>query len=218
VFHVEPRYLRAWREYRRILGQRNALLRQTHRRAEEAVWDEALVRAGMEIHERRTEYVANLSPLIAALGARLLGRPLFVDYRAGWRGGASLAEALRESESRDRDARYTQVGPHRADLEVSFTDALVRDAASRGQQKLVVAALILAQVAAFAKTAGYGGTLLVDDPSAELDADAVDRLRAELLSTNAQLVITGLSRGPQYASRADFRAFHVEQGEVRAML
>ncbi len=88
----------------------------------------------------------------------------------------------------------------------------VRDSASRGQQKLVAATLLLAQAKV---SAAFGGAevLLVDDPAAELDAGSRCRLMEALVSTGAQLLITGLSQA-QLDLAPGFPVFHVEQGRI----
>jgi DNA replication and repair protein RecF len=217
VFHVEPGYLSVWRDYRRALAQRNAALHRGGSGAGLAVWTEALAQAGLPVHAQREAYVAGLSALVRQIGSRLLGRAINIEYRPGWPQGQELAAAIRASALRDRGTGYSQVGPHRADLAVRLGEGGVRDAVSRGQQKLVAATLVLAQVAMFAGRAGHGGTLLVDDPSSELDAGAVERLLAELLAVDAQLVITGLSAAA-LPPQAGYPVFHVEQGEIKPVL
>ena len=65
------------------------------------------------------------------------------------------------------------MGPHRADLRVKLDSRNVREEISRGQQKLVAAGLILAQIRALAVNQGSGGILLVDAPAAELDQSSL---------------------------------------------
>ena len=85
-------------------------------------------------------------------------------------------------------------GPHRADLLVSLGARGVREEVSRGQQKLVAAGLILAQIHVFAAGREDGGVLLVDDPAAELDEAALAALIGALDDLPAQLVMTSLSQ------------------------
>ena len=93
----------------------------------------------------------------------------------------------------------------------------VRDEASRGQQKLVAAALVLGQVRVHHDTLGTPSVLLVDDPAAELDQSAQKRLLETLDGIPAQLIITGLS-ATQLPPRAGFPVFHVERGNVHAAI
>jgi len=217
VFHVEPRYLEAWRSYRRILAQRNSALKLELGDEEISAWNQALTAAGSEVHEAREQYFTALAAAVQGIGSRLLGRELTVGYQRGWSRELDLADALAGSLERDRATGYTQVGPHRADLSLRLEGAPVRDSASRGQQKLVVATLVLAQIGVANAAVGPRATLLVDDPAAELDRGALERLLGELWSLDAQLVLTGLSREALDPAR-DYSLFHVEQGQIKAML
>ena len=215
VFHVEHGYLEAWKRYRRVLSQRNAALKAGAGPGELRSWTEALVDAGTAIDASRRAYVARLAVAAGEFGRQLLDQRVELDYRQGWRHGLSLVEALAAAEPRDRQIGTTEVGPHRADLALHLEERRVQDEASRGQQKLTAAALVLAQVAVGAADSNQD-VLLVDDPAAELDADSLERLLTVLRDLPAQLVLTGLSPR-QLAPRAGFPVFHVEHGEVRAL-
>jgi DNA replication and repair protein RecF len=217
VFHVEQGFLGDWRQYRRVLGQRNAALKARVPDRELLIWTEPLVAAGQRVHEARAAYVRELADLASRLGRGLVGTDIHLGYRAGWRQGASLAEALEESRSRDRASGFTQVGPHRADLQLDFESGGVRETASRGQQKLVAAALVLAQVGLFEARTGRRSTLLLDDASAELDAGAQLRLAEALQGLASQQILTGLSL-ESLQPKPGFPVFHVEQGRLRSML
>lgn len=214
VFHVEPAYIPAWRRYRRVLGQRNAALRVGQYPES---WDRMIAASGMQITQARESYVKELGKALAGLGEALLGQPLELKYRPGWRADRTLQDALRQSRQRDRQTGATQVGPHRANLEIRLGARGVREEISRGQQKLAAAALVLAQVRVLAETKGHGGTLLVDDPAAELDEAALGALLSVLDTLPAQRIVTGLTEASLAGSRPPSR-FHVEQGRVHPML
>jgi len=217
VFHVEHHYLAEWRTYRRVLGQRNALLKRGMGGAGLDVWTRQLVATGEKIDQRRSAQVAALGQAFSGFGERLLSQPIVLEYRCGWRRGATLGEALDSSRQRDREAGFTQVGPHRADLVVQMAGQRVRDVASRGQQKLIAAALVLAQVQTLAKLLGHGGLLLIDDPAAELDSGALRRLLSQVEALRAQVMITAIAEADLPAAGAA-AVFHVEQGKVKAMV
>ena len=158
-----------------------------------------------------------LRKALAGLGEALLGQPLEVNYRPGWRADSTLQSALKQSRQRDQQSGATQVGPHRAELEIRLGARGVREEISRGQQKLAAAALVLAQVRVLAVSKGHGGTLLVDDPAAELDEAALEALLSVLDALPAQRIITGLTEASLTGSHPP-STFHVEQGHVRPML
>jgi DNA replication and repair protein RecF len=212
VFHVEHDYLPLWRRYRRLVGQRNAALKAADQLAP---WTVALAVAGTLVDEHRRRYVSSIAPLLERLGEALLGDPLQLEYRAGWPSDVTLAKALELNESKDRETGATSVGPHRADVIVKMAGRRVQSEASRGQQKLAVAAMVLAQVAAHHGRGAATAILLVDDPAAELDPASLQRLLECLTQAKAQLVITGIT--PFVLPTREARVFHVERGKVRAL-
>lgn len=217
VFHVEHDYLVVWREYRRLLGQRNAALKAGGAASHIDVWTAPLVAAGESVDRLRRTYLDGLGAVVSEVGRQLLGTELECGYSPGWRRELTMAEALERSRERDQSTGYTQVGPHRADIEIRLAGGRVRDVASRGQQKLVAAALVLGQVLEFERRTNGTGTLLIDDPAAELDEGALERLLAEARRVKSQTVITGLRLEPLGAGQGD-PVFHVELGKVRAVV
>jgi DNA replication and repair protein RecF len=216
VFHVEPQYLAAWKRYRRVLSQRNAALKRSASAAELRPWTLAVVEAGAAVDDARAHYLARLAPHVATLGRGLLDRPLTVEYRRGWATDVSLADALAAADAQDRENGSTEAGPHRADIVLRLDERRVQDEASRGQQKLTAAALILAQVAVESVERPLRSVLVVDDPAAELDARSLERLLAGMAELPAQLIFTALT--PDHlAPEAGHPVFHVERGEVRKL-
>jgi len=216
VFHVEPGYLEAWKSYRRVLSQRNAALKRSANSAELRPWSVALVEAGVAVDDSRRRYLDRLAPFVTTFGQRLLDRPLSLDYRRGWATEQRLDEVLAAGEVRDRQTGSTEAGPHRAEIVLRLDERRVQDEASRGQQKLTAAALILSQVAVESVGRPQHSVLLVDDPAAELDARSLERLLAAIGDLPAQLVFTALT--PEHlAPDTTYPTFHVERGEVRTL-
>ncbi|MGE4658932.1 MAG: DNA replication and repair protein RecF, partial [Gammaproteobacteria bacterium] len=213
VFHVEPGYLAAWRRYRRILGQRNTALKTGSTSRSLEAWTVGLAEAGNLVVEFRSRYVEQMRVLLELIGIQLLNKVVAIQHRSGWSPGRNFEEALAASLSKDRAMGATQVGPHRADLELRIKGRVAREEVSRGEQKLLAAALVLAQVAVFAAVRGTGGVLLVDDPAAELDRRSLGRLMGALDDSPAQQVLTGLSQ-TLLSPAVGAPVFHVELGKT----
>jgi DNA replication and repair protein RecF len=217
VFHVKHEFLQPWRRYQRALAQRNAALRVVTSEMLVRTWEGELTAASIDIDSARSAYIRTLRPVFARVAGQLLGREATIAYRRGWEDGKTLQEAL--DKSRDRDARLktSTVGPHRADLLFSAEGHPARDRVSRGQQKMLAAAFVLAQILVGAETMEQRTCLLLDDPAAELDVDNLGKLLAIIQSVPAQLVVTSL--GDAGLSGIPIgRKFHVEQGCFTPML
>jgi len=218
VFHVEHSFVEHWQRYQQALRQRNAALKARQGRPAVTVWDIELARYGELITEARRRYVEQLAPVAASLAGRLLDLELVLAYRPGWATASDLRTALEASFSRDQELAATQVGPHRADLAIRLEGATVRDRVSRGQQKLLAAVLLLAQIKLFPEDSRALPTLLLDDPAAELDSVHLRALLDEVRSQPLQLVVTTLQATESELALfgAPGRRFEIERGEVRA--
>jgi DNA replication and repair protein RecF len=213
VFHVEPSFVDHWRRYQRALRQRNAALRAGSEPRAIRAWDLELITAGETVADYRQRYVGHLQPHIAAVGQRLLGQSVEIGLHRGWSGDLSLADAVDAAWARDQDRGVTHAGPHRADLSIRVGGEIARDRISRGQQKLVAAALLLGQLRCDAEQGSALAVLLVDDPAAELDSANLERFLHEVLELPAQLFVTALdARNPSIESLPAGHMFHVEHG------
>ena len=89
-----------------------------------------------------------------------------------------------------------------------------KERVSRGQQKLLAAGLILAQVALQEAYTPGRTALLIDDPAAELDPENLERLVAVVRKLPVQLFVTSLRQDlPGFGVPG--ATFHVEQGSIR---
>lgn len=214
VFHVEPGFASTWARYNRALQQRNAALRAGH--AELGIWDAELVRDGERITEARRRVLEALSPYWSDVSGSLLEDELSLGFQAGWERDATLEAALHGALQRDRLRKTTTVGPHRADVAIRIRGKPVREVLSRGQQKLAAVALTLCQLEYLKQEHEVLPTLLLDDPSAELDRTRLDRFIQRVRSLDTQLIVTALDRDFSLFGTPD-AMFHVEQGRVVAV-
>ncbi|HEX5056240.1 MAG TPA: DNA replication/repair protein RecF [Gammaproteobacteria bacterium] len=216
VFHVEPGFPAIWRRYDKALKQRNASLRARASGSLERVWDSEMNEAALEIERMRRRYVEELSEILPGFITALMGPVSFeLQYHPGWDQNHSLLEELAHNLGRDRKRGFTCSGPHRADLIFVQGTQRAAQVISRGQQKMLVVALFLAQAELLTRRTGRSSVLLFDDLAAELDE--VHRRRAlEVLERMAvQVFITALDKDVIQASApVDVKRFHVEHGHL----
>lgn len=217
VFHVKHSFLEEWRRYQRALKQRNAVLRTGGDRAAARAWEDALSASGEAVHQLRSSYMESLTGWVGDIGGRLLGHGIGIRYSRGWPDEQTLASAIDSSWERDKRMGSTQTGPHRADLQLRLAERTARSRVSRGQQKLLAAGLVLAQMHLFNAERQDSAVLLLDDPAAELDRHSLERLFGVIADVPAQRFITGLDEA-QMPAQQDFGMFHVEQGKIQKMV
>lgn len=214
VFHVEPQYLEAWRRYARALKQRNAALRAGNTQVLESL-ESVLITAGTAMTDMRALYVEALSEHMGALMPELspgLGG-VTVEYRRGW-ATDSLEEALKDQRQADLERGSTYAGPHRADLAIRVGGQMIRDSASRGEQKILATALVLAQARRLIET-GQKPVLLLDDLASEFDQHHFSATLDAGKNLGVQVWISGVEKTDPESPHA---MFHVEHGEVRKMV
>jgi len=215
VFHVEHTFNGIWNNYRRSLAQRNAALRSGWTQQAIAHWDHELSVAAGQLDQARRTYLNNLLVFVREF---LADFPAMADidirYQQGWREAVDYQSYLSAQYESDKDRGFTQFGPHRADLRIRIGGVDARDYLSRGQQKVLVANLILAQCRQITSQC-IAAVVLVDDLPAELDVDTRARLLQVLRNTEAQIFLTATDP-TLFDMRQEFDGvFHVEHGQVR---
>ena len=218
VFHVEHGFFAVWQRYTRALKQRNAALKRGN--TDTRVWEKEMSEAAVQLHRMRKTYIDALIPILQQSVQEMLEiDDISLDYRPGWDTERSLADVLAEELEQDRGQGFTRYGPQRADLVFKRGKVLAKERLSRGQQKLLVSALVLGQARLLAQKQSRRSTVLIDDITAELDATHCARLMTALADTGAQLVITAIDAASiPVAENIDSRMFHVEHGLLKTVV
>ena len=211
LFHVEHGYLTQWRRYRRVLRQRNAALKMGEGRQALNSWDQEFAEAGEAVSQARLSILERSLPTLEQTAGRLLDASIGFEYRRGWPEDQPLLEALEGHRSRDLVSGTSQYGPHRAELKLRYDDRVAKKLVSRGQQKLLACSMVLGATEVVQAATGQASLLLLDDPAAELDQDALKRLLAAVNERGCQVIATALEAAEPLLS-GDTRLFHVEQG------
>jgi DNA replication and repair protein RecF len=189
-----PGYLPALQEFRRVLQQRNAALKDRQPVELVRVWDEALIRAGGRVMRHRARWIrertAGFSDFYEEISG---GQTAVLDYRPSaaleWSadgappGEDEVVEAYRVAleEAGDRELRVgtTVVGPHRDEMNLSLEgdrELDVRDYGSGGQRRTAALALRLVEARTIREARGLDPLVLMDDVFAELDAGRSERI------------------------------------------
>ncbi len=220
VFHVEPLFYSCWQRVKRALEQRNALLKRQASMEQCVVWDQEIFNAGVEIDRFRVDYIANLQPIFTELTSTLLeGVEIVLQYLPGWSATTSLLEQLQQRFLSDQRTGFTSIGPHKADLKFSINDVPAQDRLSRGQQKLLVAALQLAQGVLLRELTGRSCLYLIDDLPSELDTAKRNLVYKLLQRIDAQTFVTCIHKNDMNMPSAAVPSsrFHVKQGALESI-
>ncbi len=238
AFHVKPNFYDEWLSHQRLLKQRNLLLKSPniHSRIEELrAWDVQLAHHAQRLHGYRQEvfmlWQVRFLEMLHALLPNYCAY-IYLSYQAGFDDKEGLLSVLTSRLGADIELGYTRVGAHRADVMVMLRQphgarqikSQAADVLSRGEKKLLIIALKLAQLQVMCEHHRTKPVVLMDDIDAELDEQAMKMLLEVLLSLPCQLMITSLqdSTADKIAQRIksisptkDIKKFHVKHGEVR---
>src|SRR4051794_36049163 len=212
------------RAYTAALAQRNALIGAIRAgragRSSLPAWDLELARHGVALAADRAAVVGELADPFAAVaealglegGAELAYRP-----RSRAETAEGLAADLAERVDSDLERGFTGHGPHRDELVLKRAGRELRTYGSRGQQRLGLLALLLAERGVLAAERGAAPLMLLDDVTSELDALRRERLVELLREGGGQSVIatTELAHVPG-AEADDVERVAVGDGVVSA--
>jgi len=172
---TEWRYAQALSQYHKALKHRNELLDQIRdgksQKSELFYWDQALIKNAKIISDFRFSFFHSANLFFSGhLDEQI--RLIFLNYHPS----VLNEERLEKSYSLDLHRGCTQIGIHRDDFSFNNKTFLTEDKnlafwGSRGQQRLAVLAIRLAQINYLEKTYKDKPVLLLDDIFSELDPD-----------------------------------------------
>lgn len=241
VFHVEHDFYPVWRSYEKCLKHRNSLLRRG--KIEPGLltpWDRELTGLAGRLDSFRHAAFDRLQLVFSRLIEGFEGlETLSLRYYRGWDAEQDFAGLLEYARERDLELGYTLQGPHRADVRIMAGKTAAVDILSRGQQKIVVSALLIAQGMVYTELRQRRCVYLIDDLPAELDEHFRQTLAGWLMAMGCQVFVTGVEKPPlltawqldtssaagaaaeakgadaeQRATAPNFKVFHVKHGAV----
>lgn len=198
LIQVDREYRRTLGSYERGVRQRNKLLFLIHEgkaaRSQLLFWDQLLIKAGNYLTDSRAKYIEYVNQ--QGLGDRRqgTGNNYTIEYDKSVISEARLAQYA----DAEIGAKVTLVGPHRDDF-IVMKRQVARDKGqgdvvdvskygSRGEQRLAVLWLKLAELSYIEKEAGVRPMLLLDDIFSELDP--AHRELVFRLITEQQTIVT----------------------------
>jgi DNA replication and repair protein RecF len=219
VFHVEHGFFKAWQRFKKALLQRNAALKSKQKFDVCQLWNTEINNTAHYIDTLRQQYFEKLCPYFNQLTSQFFGDDgtVVIDYKRGWPMDKELIELLEENLQKERLKGYTYYGPHRAEISIKVNGQSAQTCISRGQQKVLVALMRLAQAMQFTQATDKPCVLLYDDLAAELDVKHRELIISVLSGMNIQLFLTAIEQSQiDLSAWQDKKMFHVERGVLRA--
>lgn len=194
-------------KYRRILAQRNALLKKGQSAKEQIfVWDLKLCEAASQIIAKRVSFIATLNQEIAHTYNKIAGqkRDIRLEHHTNTptkNYETALLKQLQKTQEIDFARGFTGSGPHRDDLLVYFGEKLAVHQASRGEVRTVLLALKVIELELLEKYTSKRPLLLLDDVFSELDGarrraltEHLSRYQTLITTTDADVVVKSFTQ------------------------
>ena len=182
---IRPKFYETLKNYSQTLSQRNALLKDIPEHPELLdtldVWDWQLAVYGVNVIRMRMNYVEQLCKTASAyhFGISETREKLELVYKCSFDVGEykdtdvlhkAFLEALSNSRSEDISRGFTNVGPHRDDMEIKINDTNAKLFGSQGQQRSCVLSIKIAEAELIKMAVGQEPIVLLDDVLSELDS------------------------------------------------
>ncbi|HYE69685.1 MAG TPA: DNA replication/repair protein RecF [Anaerovoracaceae bacterium] len=223
---LKPIYYKNLGRYKKILQQRNSLLKQQDINEDIiAVWDESLAEYGAKIIQERNRFVERLNQISREISRSITNgkEALELSYEANVEHKENyeeqkeyLKKVLNKNLKNDIIRRNTTVGPHKDDLKICVEGIDIRHFGSQGQQRTAALSLKLAEIRLIQEEAKVSPILLLDDVLSELDSERQNFLINSLEEVQLFITTTELSEEVK-KQLPDGETFFVENGKVKQM-
>ena len=232
ISQTDPVYYELLIRYRRLLKQRNSLLKgiRDKNQPQEQLdpWDEEISDTGSQILIKRIDNLIKLKEISVPVFTALSDRSDSLEIKYEMKGNDGTVfypkkeplqdiknfyiKSLKERRFKDIMQGNTGIGVHRDDLKTYINQADSRAFASQGQQRCCALALKLSQIEYVKKVSGEYPVLLLDDVMSELDRYRRNQL-ISFINDKVQTIITVNDKTliPDLGSN---RYFMVEKGSI----
>ena len=220
MFHVKHEFSFLWKEFSRVLKQRNACLKQRTETSTLAYWDSKFIDLSEQLTLLRSEYVTGfIKELKVWLDILLpnIGDDISIDFYKGWSKSRTLVEVIKQNTHRELQQGHTLNGAHKFDLKFFINGESLESRISRGQQKLFLLALTFTQAKLIERVERVKPILLIDDIGAELDEVSRSKLYQAIEKLDCQVIITAIDKmalEPLVPNNKKYKVFHVEHGYI----
>lgn len=185
------KYASALSKYNQIINQRNALLKDIYKHKELKdtlqIWDDSLCVCGAVVLKERIDYIKKLKEYAKEyhFGISFDKETLDIEYisNAGVCENDSietirekLNKAYQKSRNEDYHTGYTNIGPHRDDMDIKINSISAKTYGSQGQQRSAVLSIKLAEATLLSEKNEEKPIILLDDVLSELDSKRQDFL------------------------------------------
>lgn len=192
---LDKEYLTNLNRYRKILKQRNALLKNIDINDDYTflnILGEQLLEVGSKIIEKRAEVIELLNEELSNNPFKFGDNKIKIVYQPD-QNVKGLKKWFDTKQKQDILYQTTQAGPHKDDFIITIGDKDSKVFASAGEQRLIVIAVKIALLHLITKTTKNKPILLLDDILSELDENNQKLFLTNLPKDN-QIIMTSVKK------------------------
>ncbi|MDW7668628.1 MAG: DNA replication/repair protein RecF [Bacillota bacterium] len=229
ISQLKPKYKYLLKKYKKILLQRNNLLKKMNQNTNNyrllEVWDEHLIETGSEIIQYRNEFINKIKKISKKIHWELSGEKekLNIIYKTGLgllRNGdldyikEKFENKLIENREREIERGITLYGPHLDDMKIIINSKNSRYYSSQGQKRTAALSLKLSEIDIIREEKKDNPIVLLDDVLSELD----NKRRSHLLKyiEEVQTIITSTDDSDllNLLEEKDKKIFYINNGKI----
>ncbi len=229
ISQLKPKYKYLLKKYKKILLQRNNLLKNLNENKKNIklleVWDENLVHTGSEIILYRNNFITKLRKISKKIHWEISGEKEKLDivYKTGL---GLLREndieyieekferKLKENRCREIERGVTLYGPHLDDIKIIINNKDSSDYSSQGQKRTAALSLKLSEIEIIKEEKKENPIVLLDDVLSELD----NKRRYHLLRyiEHVQTIITSTDDSDliKLLEEKEKKIFYIKNGKI----
>lgn len=235
VFHVEPDFYAQWKKHKRVVKQRNLLLKEKDTDKQLDSWDGLLIESALAIESYRINYLQQFNAYLQASFNLFKFTELdgiTVSYKEPWTQTSHRLDSistkhinksvfdahLKASLLRDKKYARTHIHCGKSDLVFKKDNVIVKHVLSRGQLKKLLFIIKIAQALFMRDELGVSPIFLLDDMDSDFDQqnialliDVFSDLGCQLFVTTAGEVVPELIN-KKYPNECEM--FHVKHGKI----
>ena len=227
---MKPVYFAALSNYKRVLSQKNILLKEEKPNYEMLeIWNLELAKYGVKIIKERNEFVQKIAVIAKKIQEKISDSKeiLEISYitnalkKEEIGSNENLEELffnkLCEQKENEIFKRTCLVGPHRDDISIDMNEVNIRKYGSQGQQKTAALALKFSEIEIMKNEFAEECILILDDVLSELDENRQKYLIKSFEDVQTFISATEISKElDNFLSRG--RKFYIQKGEIKKIV
>ena len=212
---MKPVYFAALSNYKRVLSQKNILLKEERPNYEMLeIWNLELAKYGVKIIKERNEFVRKIAVIAKEIQEKISDSK---EIRSNENLEELFFNKLCEQKENEIFKRTCLVGPHRDDISIDMNEVNIRKYGSQGQQKTAALALKFSEIEIMKNEFAEECILILDDVLSELDENRQKYLIKSFEDVQTFISATEISEElDNFLSQG--RKFYIQKGEIKKIV